>query len=457
VRDARAQLERAGVKYVLSCWVDLLGVPKTKPVPLERWEELCAGRGPQFAVHSISMAPELGPADPDQVPVPDLDSLVVCPWNTEYAWVFADLHFNGAPYAVCPRGALKRQIDLARQGGYEFYAGIEPEFIVMRYDEQGRPIKAFDEEPTTTAPADRLRRQAFGYDAEFSLHSMPFLGEVTDMLNGLDWGVSNVVAEGAYSQFELDFGYTTLLGAADRLTFLRILLKEVARRHGYFVTYMAKPTQGDWRSGAHINHSIRACADPTANLFGGEHGEWGTAAYQAVAGLMRHARALTAITCSTVNSYKGLIARARGFEGGTVTWAPTHISYGANNRSTTFRLPQARFAIENRAADMCMNPYLALAVTAAASLEGINEQLDPGPPVNTDLYALSPAQLEEAGIEPLPANLLEAVHAYEEDDLVRSVLGDAMHEAYGRYKRDEWARFHEHITEWETREYLRFF
>ena len=91
VAAARARLEEAGVRYVLSCWIDLLGQPKTKPVPLERFEELCAGRGPQFAVHSVSMVPELGAADPDQVMVPDLDSLVVCPWDRTLAWVFADL------------------------------------------------------------------------------------------------------------------------------------------------------------------------------------------------------------------------------------------------------------------------------------------------------------------------------------------------------------------------------
>jgi glutamine synthetase len=457
VREARALLDASGVKYVLSCWVDLLGSPKTKPVPVEQWEELCAGRGPQFAAHSISMVPELGPADPDQVPVPDLGSLVVCPWNTDYAWMFADLYFNGAPYAGCPRSALRRQIELAGQAGYRFYAGIEPEFIVMRYDSSGRPVKAFDDDPPVDGGQPKLRRQAFGYDAEFSLDSMPFLEDVGDMLGQLGWGMSNLVAEGAYSQFELDYGYTDLLGAADRLTFLRIMLKEVAKRHGYFVTFMAKPTQGDWRSGAHINHSVRAIDNPEENLFAGTNGEWGRAALQAIAGLMRHAPALTALACSTVNSYKGLIARASSFEGGTVTWAPTHICYGANNRSATFRFPQARWAIENRAADMCMNPYLALAVTAAASLEGITQGLEPGPPVNTDLYELTPLELREAGIEPLPGTLLEAVEAFDRDELVREVLGPTIHAAYSRYKRDEWARFHEHITEWEAHEYLRFF
>src|SRR2546425_706248 len=179
VSEARAELEKAGVKYIFCCWIDLLGLPKTKPIPLGEWEALCRGEGPQFAVHSVSMVPELGPADPDQIMIPDLDSLLVCPWEPRYAWVFADLFYEGRPYVVC---------------------------------------------------------------------------------------------EGAYSQFELDFGYTDMVGGADRLTFLRVLLKEVAKRHGLFVTYMAKPTQGDWRSGAHINHSIQALDRPGVNLFAAEDG-----------------------------------------------------------------------------------------------------------------------------------------------------------------------------------------
>jgi glutamine synthetase len=456
VAAARARLEEAGVRYVLSCWIDLVGIPKTKPVPIEEFEALCAGRGPQFAAHSVSMVPELGPADPDQVMVPDLDSLLVCPWDHAYAWVFADLYWRDEPYAVCPRGALKRQVRKAREAGYAFYAGIEPEFIVMRYDENGHAVKAFDEIPPGS-DGNLPKRQPFGYDVEFSLDAMPFLDDVAAMLKELGWGLTNLVAEGAYSQFELDFGYGDVLTAADRLTFLRVLLKEAAKRHGYFVTFMAKPTQGDWRSGAHINHSVRPADGDGGNLFKGADGEWGEPALHALGGLVAHAPAVTAVTCPTVNSYKGLIKLARGFEGGTVTWAPTHIAYGRNNRSAMFRLPQARWAIENRAADMCMNAYLAMAMTVGASLEGIEGRLDPGPGIHTDLYELSDDELVRAGAHRLPRTLLEAVEAFDDDPLAREVFGPTMHASYSRMKHDEWDRFHEHVTEWEATEYLRFF
>ncbi len=453
---AKKQLEAAGVKYVMSCWIDLLGVPKTKPVPVAEFEELCRGKGPQFAVHSVSMVPEHGPADADQVPIPDLASLQICPWNKEIAIVFADLFMDDEPYPLCPRLALKRQVAVAAEAGYAFYAGIEPEFIVLRYNEDGDVVKAIDDDPD---PGHGFRpvRQAFGYDVEFSFDAMPYVGQLIDYLGELGWGLKDTVAEGAYSQIELDFTYTDVLQMADRLTFLKILLKEVAKEHGLFVTFMPKPTQGDWRSGAHINHSVQAIDKPGVNIFEAEGGGWTDITNHVLGGLLQHGAALTAITCSTVNSYKGLIARASGFEGGTVTWAPTHITYGANNRSAMLRLPQARYAIENRASDMCMNVYLGLAMTAAASLRGIKESIDPGPSSDTSLYDVTPEELEKAGRKRLPTTLLEAICAFDEDTLAKEVLGPMMHNSYSKYKHNEWDRFHEHVTEWEKREYLRFY
>ena len=238
VAEVRQQLEAAGVKYVLSSWIDLFGIPKTKPVPMSDFEKLCMGKGPQFAVHSISYVPELSPADSDQVMVPDLDAVYLCPWDKTMAIIFADLFWEGKPYNVCPRQALKRAIRDAEAAGYIGYAGIEPEFIAMRFDEDGKPVKAIDDEIGTSVQS---RRQAFGYDVEHTLDSMPFLKDMIDILEELGWNVHDVVAEGAYSQFELDFHYTDLLEMADRLVFLRILLKEVAKEHGMFITNRATP------------------------------------------------------------------------------------------------------------------------------------------------------------------------------------------------------------------------
>jgi glutamine synthetase len=286
---------------------------------------------------------------------------------------------------------------------------------------------------------------------------MPFLKDMIDILEDLGWNLHDVVAEGAYSQFELDFHYTHLLEMADRLVFLRVLLKEVAKEHGMFITFMPKPTTGDWRSGAHINFSLQSATNPGENLFCANGEGWSDAASHAVGGLMAHAEAMTAITCPTVNSYNGLVPRVGGFEGGTVTWAPTNITYGHNNRSAQFRLPQSRYCIENRAADMCMNVYLALAMTLAAAVKGITEKIDPGPPTDRDLYAMTDEEFKELGIRRLPRNLSLATQALGADDLAGQVMGPVMRNSYIAYKVDEWERYHQAVTDWEVQEYLRLY
>ncbi len=454
IAEVRKELDEAGVKYVLSSWIDLHGIPKTKPVPMSDFEALCKGKGPQFAVHSVSFVPELSPADSDQVMVPDLDAVYICPWDNSMAIIFADLFWEDAPYNVCPRQALKRIIREGTEKGYSGMCGIEPEFIAMRYDEDGKPVKAIDDDPPDGL---RPRRQAFGYDVEYSLDSMPFFKDMIDILEDLGWNVHDVVAEGAYSQFELDFHYTNLLEMADRLVFLRILLKEVAKEHGMFITFMPKPTVGDWRSGAHINMSIVRTDDPDVNIFGNSKDGWSEESRYAVGGLMKHAEGLTGVTCPTVNSYNGLVPRVGGFEGGTVTWAPTNITYGFNNRSAQFRLPQSRYCIENRAADMTMNAYLGLAMSFAAAVEGVENKIDPGEPTDRDLYEMTEEEYVEAGIRRLPRNLMMAIEALKADGLAEHVMGPVMKKSYIAYKVDEWERYHQAVTDWEVQEYLRLY
>ena len=471
IPEIHKKLKAANVKYVMSSWIDLHGIPKTKPVPMSDFEPLCLGKGPQFAVHSISFVPELTPADSDQIMIPDLDSVYICPWDKSIAIIFADLYWEGKPYNVCPRQALKRSIQKAQDAGYKGLAGVEPEFIAMKYNENGEAIKTIDNDPSSgvfikkimrkaidndPTKGIRPRRQAFGYDVEHSLDSMHFLKELINILEELGWNLHDVVAEGAYSQFELDFHYTNLLEMADRLVFLRILLKEVAKKHNMFITFMPKPTIGDWRSGAHINFSMERINMPGKNIFSDGKG-WSKESKNAVGGLMAHSEALTAIACSTVNSYNGLVPRVGGFEGGTVTWAPTNITYGHNNRSAQFRLPQNRYCIENRAADMTMNVYLAMAMTLSAAVEGINKEIEPGEPTDRDLYQMTETEFKKLGIRSLPRNLLQAIEALKKDELADEVLGTVMKKSFISYKNDEWERYHQAVTDWEVKEYLRLF
>ena len=140
-----------------------------------------------------------------------------------------------------------------------------------------------------------------------------------------------------------------------------------------------------------------------------------------------------------------------------MTWAPTNITYGHNNRSVQFRLPQNRFCIENRAADMCMNVYLSLACTLAAAVDGITKNTDPGGPTDRDVYSMSAEEIDAAGIRRLPRNLLESIDFLERDPLLADVLGPTMLRSYLAYKNDEWERYHQAVTDWEVKEYLRLY
>ena len=219
---------------------------------------------------------------------------------------------------------------------------------------------------------------------------------------------------------------------------------------------MAKPTIGDWRSGAHINFSMEDINKPGKNIF--TDGKSWSKVFK-ICGWRSYEkfRSLTSITCSTVNSYNGLVPRVGGFEGGTVTWAPTNITYGHNNRSAQFRLPQNRYCIENRAADMTMNVYLALAMTLSAAMDGIKNKIDPGKPTDQDLYQMTEDQFKKLGIKRLPKNLLQAIEALKNNKLSDEVLGSVMKKSFISYKNDEWERYHQAVTDWEVKEYLRLY
>jgi len=258
-----------------------------------------------------------------------------------------------------------------------------------------------------------------------------------------DWETAKAAMDmGFYISFS---GIVTFKSAKD--------LKEIAKKHNMFITFMPKPTIGDWRSGAHINFSMEDVNKPGKNIFT-DGKSWSKESKYAVGGLMKYSEALTSITCSTVNSYNGLVPRVGGFEGGTVTWAPTNITYGHNNRSAQFRLPQNRYCIENRAADMMMNVYLALAMTVSAATEGIKNKIDPGKPTDQDLYQMTDAEFKKLGIRQLPKNLLQAIEALKKDKLSDEILGSVMKKSYLLYKNDEWEKFLGATTQWDLDTYL---
>jgi glutamine synthetase len=288
------------------------------------------------------------------------------------------------------------------------------------------------------------------------LLALDWLDELVEAMNALGWGVYSFDHEDANGQFETDFGYADGLVTADRVTFFKLMAREIARRHGLIASFMPKPFADRTGSGAHFNMSL-ADLGSGANLFEPENGEAGgvsVLARQFIAGVLRHARAICAVIAPTVNSYKRLVAQGSmsGF-----TWAPVFICYGNNNRTNMLRIPSPGGRVECRAADISCNPYLGAAMILSAGLEGIREQLDPGDPNLVNAYTLTPDQRAERGLHLLPRTLGEAVDAFAADPLSKKVFGDAMFEAFVTYKHEEWESYHCAVSDWEQARYLEFF
>ena len=453
IQEARRRLEAAGVRYVFGAYTDLNGVPKSKCVPLAHFEDMAAG-SELYTVGALEGMGKLGPNEDECVGRPDLDSLVVLPWDTRYALAAADLYFHGEPYSHDSRRVLRRQMEAAAAMGYLPRMGVEPEVYVLR-QVQGRwlPFVAsdLDNQPTR------------GYDLEATMLADAFLGPMVAYLDDLGWDVFSFDHEGGDGQYEFDFGYTDALAMADRMVVFRLLAKHVARSLGCIATFMPKPWSEAFGSGAHYNLSL---ADPAsgANLFQAEGGEpeaqgvgeradrgYSELAYQFTAGVLEHAGAITAVVCPTVNSYKRMLPRGLMNE---ISWAPVYRAYGHNNRTLMCRLPMNRRCLELRIADSACNFYLGAAITLAAGLDGIQRRLKAGDPVNVDTYTVGDEELQASGVRRVPTTLGEAVDEFEDDPLAKEVFGAELHATYARVRRDEWREYNTVVGEWERERYL---
>jgi glutamine synthetase len=437
-------LEAKGVRYALASFVDLHGVSKAKAVPLAHLGQMLAG-SELFTGAALDGVPQQV-SDNEVAAVPDPSTCTVLPWQPEVAWFASDLHLQGEPFTACSRNILQRVQAEAAAMGLRFNLGIETEFFVLKRDGDGRAVP-FSDRDTLEKPA---------YDVRGLLDNLPWLDELVGAMNQLGWGVYSFDHEDGPGQFETDFDYAEALTMADRLTFFKLMAKEIAHRHGLIASFMPKPFGDRTGSGAHYNMSL-ADLETGQNLFVSTSGAPGTVSRLAdhfIAGILRHAAAICAVIAPTVNSYKRLVAQGSmsGF-----TWAPVFICYGNNNRTNMLRIPSPGGRVECRAADISCNPYLGAAMILAAGLEGIREQWDPGQPNLVNAYTLSAEQLAERGIGMLPRTLAEAIEAFAADPLSKKVFGDAMFDAYVTYKRQEWESYHCAVSDWEQKRYLEFF
>lgn len=370
---------------------------------------------------------------------PDYDTFEIFPWRPQQgkvARLICDVHTpDGKPFEGDPRWILKKTIKEANEMGYRFDVGPECEFFLFHTDDNGLPTtlsheKAgyFDLGPNDLG--ENIRR-----DMVLTLEDMGFEIEASHH-------------EVAPAQHEIDFKYDEALKTADNIQTFKMTVKTIAKRHGLYATFMPKPKFGISGSGMHINMSL--ATEEGKNIFADENGKIGLSddAYHFIAGIMKHARGMSAITNPLVNSYKRLVP---GYE------APVYIAWSAKNRSPLIRIPASRgngTRVELRNPDPTANPYLVLALCLAAGLDGIKNKIEVPESVDCNIYEMTPGERRAAGIENMPADLKEAVDCLVADEFLCSVLGEHITTKYVEAKMKEWENYTTRVSQWEIDEYL---
>jgi len=442
------RLAADGVEYVLGGWIDIAGRSKSKVVPIAHLPNLLAG-SERYTPRGMGDLGQMTPTEDECVAMPDPATLLICPWDRRWAWMAADLLYGGTePFALCPRSILKSQLATAAAEGLIFNLGVETELFVFRPESLDRTDGYLE----PLARSGGLKPTA-AYDGEAAMDALGFLDPMAKYMTETGFGLFSFDTEGGDAQYEFDFTYAPALEMADRLTFFRLMVKQVAKQVGLIATFMPKPYTDAWGSGHHFNMSLVDAAT-SKNLFRDADDArgrgWSKTAYSFVAGLIRHARAIAAVATPTVNSYKRLVPRLAD---GSVSWAPVHAAYGDNNRSCMLRLPRNRPCIENRGVDSAANTYIAAALMLAAGLEGVRLGLDPGEPVEELTYDWTVGGASTGAVR-LPRNLLEAVDAFRDDPLVHEVFPPQFVSAYADMKQGEWDDYHRQVTDWERTKYL---
>ena len=428
-----------GIEFFLCSFVEMNGAPKAKVVPATHVEDM-AQEGAGFAGFA---AGDIGqrPSDPDMMNIPDFRSLTVLPWRKNIAWVAGNLHVNSESWPYCPRTILQRQLAIAREKGFSLNVGVEPEFMLLKANEQGDYLP-WDAMDTLSKPC---------YDLRALYRNLDVMTELIQYMQQMGWGPYANDHEDANCQFEINWQYSDALTTADRQTFFRWMVRTVAEEHGLLATFMPKPFSNLTGNGAHYHISLWDCNNQK-NLFLDLQDGSGLSslAYSFMAGILLHAKALAAVCNPIVNSYKRLVS---GGPRSGATWAPVYTTYGGSNRTQMIRIPGPG-RIENRSIDGAANPYLACAVLLAAGLDGIERGLKPGMRNDENLYDISAEELQRRNIDLLPRSLIQAVDYLEQDEVVKQALGVDYADYYIQTKRDEWHRYHSHVGKWEHDSYL---
>lgn len=428
--------QEENVRFLRLMFTDISGMIKNVEVPISQIDKVLDHKM-MFDGSSIEGFVRI--EESDMYLFPDLTTWMIFPWEAEHgkvARLICDIYnSDGTPFAGDPRGNLKRILNHMQDLGYtSFELGPEPEFFLFQLDQEEKITKSlndhggyFDFAPMDLGENCRrdivLELEKLGFEVEASHH------------------------EAAPGQHEIDFKYADAIDACDSIQTFKLVVKTIARKYGLHATFMPKPMDGIAGSGMHCNMSL---FKGNENAFYDENGEMELSkiAYQFLAGLIKHARAYTAICDPTVNSYKRLVP---GYE------APVHVAWSGHNRSPLIRVPASRglsTRLELRSVDPSANPYLALATLLEAGLDGVQNELVPPEGVDRNIYVMTEEEREKAQIFDLPSTLHNALKELKDDSIIIDALGSHIYENFIEAKQMEWAAFRQTVSEWERDQYL---
>ncbi len=434
-------VEERDIRFIRLWFTDVLGFLKSVAITAAELEGAFV-EGIGFDGSAIDGFARVQEAD--MLAVPDASTFQVLPGRPAtqgVARMFCDISTpDGQPFSADPRQVLRRNLQRAADMGFTFYVHPEMEFFLFPSADNPTPLDKggyFDMTPSDIQ--QDFRRQAIntlemmGISVEYSHHEV------------------------APSQHEIDLRYADALTMADNIMTFRLVVKETALARDIYATFMPKPMERQWGNGMHLHMSL---FEGDRNAFHDPSDEYhlSKVAKAFTAGILRHAREITAVTNQWVNSYKRLTQALSGpFPSGE---APVYVSWGRNNRSALVRVPiykpkkGASTRVEYRAPDPACNPYLAFSVIVAAGLRGVEENYVLSEEAEDNIYAMTAAERAAAGIGQLPADLGEALTEMERSELVAEALGEHVFDFFLRNKRAEWSAYTRHVTPYELERYL---
>ena len=435
--EIMAIVEEKNVNFFRLQFVDIFGFMKNIAIPRSQIKKALDG---QMMFDGSSIDGFVRINESDMYLWPDYDTFLVLPWrvrnDVNAARIICDVYkADGTPFSGCPRVNLKRVLAEAKALGYTMNVGTECEFFLFQEDAQGK-LK------TETGDV------AGYFDVDPEDKGINCRREIIETLESMGFEVEASHHEVAVGQHEINFKYADALAAADNTVTFKWVVRSIAAKHGLHATFMPKPVFGINGSGMHTNQSLFNL-DGT-NAFFDEKGplKLSETAYHYIAGIMKNARGFTAVTNPLVNSYKRLVP---GYE------APVYVAWSASNRSALVRIPASRglsTRTEVRCPDPACNPYLALAMMLSSGLDGVKNKLEAPASVNVDIFEMTLAEKDAAGIDSLPGSLEEAIRALQENPIAKQALGEHIFEKYIDGKTREWDSYRTWVTDWETKTYI---